>query len=236
MNASEAPAVPTTAETPVDLMAPPETDTRAITEQPDEGPQPREANQADWTTIGSLIVALLSLALLYRQLQQNRLSHERQLRAYLAVRPLGVTKLIGSDFVLGQVLLRNVGSTLAKNVSLEVNAGIEPHRNRTEFRVGGDTEIVARALQPGDEMPQGSGNSLLFGDIQSPANHIYIWGVAHYDDGFGKRRFTRFCHRYACASHDRAAFRKAQAKGVREALTIIGADKARLNEIGNDAD
>ena len=190
-----------------------------------------------WVTLASLAIAVCALLGLKAQISQNRRSSERQLRAYLAVKPLGVVKLIGSENMLGQVLLKNVGSTLATNVALEVNAAIEPgRRERTDFPVGGDPKHMPRGLQPGDEMAQGSKNSLQLADVQATGDFIFIWGVAHYDDGFGQRRFTRFCHRYSCASYDRAAFRKASDKGVRESLTIIASDKARLNEIGNDAD
>lgn len=236
---------PSGSEQPPESQLEPAASANAFTEQPEQThPEVQNAQEGIefwtaaifWATLASVAVAGVALWGLIAQLRNNRRSAEQQLRAYLAIKPLGIVKLIGSRHVLGQVLLKNVGSTLAKNVSLEVHAALDTFKGRESFPVGGDTKEVPRALQPGDEMPQGSKNTILMNDIQAAENYIYIWGVAHYDDGFSNRRFTRFCHRYACASHDRDAYRKAGAKGVREALILISPDKARLNDTGNDAD
>jgi hypothetical protein len=55
-------------------------------------------------------------------------------------------------------------------------------------------------------------------------NDLFVWGIVTYDDGFGKQRFTRFCHVY---------FTKNIIKRLGETLP---AKSARLYEHGNDAD
>jgi hypothetical protein len=51
---------------------------------------------------------------------------------------------------------------------------------------------------------------------------LYVWGVVRYKDGFGKPRFTKFCHRYNMNA---------------EANLSIRRDDARHHEYGsNDAD
>ena len=62
--------------------------------------------------------------------------------------------------------------------------------------------------------------------------YVFVWGIAHYDDGYGCRRFTRFCHRYAAASHNREVIHR---RLVPKTVTIIDADKARYHTEGNDA-
>jgi hypothetical protein len=55
---------------------------------------------------------------------------------------------------------------------------------------------------------------------------LYVWGAASYRDGFGKRRFTRFCHRYNCVNFTQHP----QLGGI-----AIDAVHARYHRLGNDA-
>jgi hypothetical protein len=55
-------------------------------------------------------------------------------------------------------------------------------------------------------------------------NSLFVWGIVTYDDGFGKQRFTRFCHVY-------------DTKNIIKKLGVtLPAENAELNEYGNDAD
>ena len=63
--------------------------------------------------------------------------------------------------------------------------------------------------------------------ILNPGGFIYVWGQLRYDDGFGERRFTNYCHRY-----NRETLR--QLKGSTQ--HGIPAIYARFHESCNDAD
>jgi hypothetical protein len=58
-----------------------------------------------------------------------------------------------------------------------------------------------------------------------PEGFIYVWGQVCYDDGFGRRRFTKYCHRY-----NRRVLRRLDDGGYG-----IPERDARFHEYGNDA-
>jgi hypothetical protein len=126
-----------------------------------------------------------------------------ELRARISVFAGGVNQLIGEDHGMGHVALKNVGKLPARNVSLWVDMMLSDYRE-AKFDVPPDDEKVARVVQPGTEMSQGSKTLIHLLDLRTANRYAYVWGVAYYDDGYGRRRFTRFCHRYATRAHDRA--------------------------------
>jgi hypothetical protein len=83
-------------------------------------------------------------------------------------------------------------------------------------------------------MNQGTYDYLPVDDIMTAGKYIYVHGIAYYTDGFNKRRYTRFCHRYATASFNRSA--RSFGDNPTETVILIGADKARYYETGNDSD
>jgi hypothetical protein len=171
-----------------------------------------------------------------------------ELRAYLSVLPGGINQLIRSHFAMGHVLVRNVGKLPARNVWVEVSMRIDDRddlggaslRDDVMYSVSVDPKefdpnfSVDRAIQPGTEMRQGSAekDEIHILDIENqPPRHIYVWGVAYYDDG-SKRRFTRFRHRYAIASRVRRDDWGHLSDTTREIITV---DKARFHPFGNSA-
>ena len=86
-------------------------------------------------------------------------------------------------------------------------------------------------------MQQGSRDTLHTVSITKAKEYIFVWGMACYDDGYGKRRTTHFCHRYDTASYNRAvaSFNSGFIDPV-ETIPIITHDKARYHEYGNAAD
>ena len=166
---------------------------------------------------------------------------ERQLRAYLSGIPSGINQLIDSNEGIGLVTIRNVGRLPARNVAVHVYMKIADERI-DDFPVPEDDETVNRVIQPRAEMVQGSKGPLLHvRDLCTSGKYVYVWGVAYYDDGYGCRRFARFCHRYAAASHNREVVAILNREIVGKAAApktrhIIDADKARYHTEGNDAD
>ena len=152
---------------------------------------------------------------------------ETQLRAYLSVIPAGVNPLVGNIEGMGHVIVRNVGKTPAHGVRVRAHMFQTTDLNHPLWKVDPDTERPERSIQPDAEMRRGSDEKLPVEELCRPGKYIYVWGVVYYDDGYGNRRSTRFCHTYQSASFNRG----------REAnMPIISVDKARYHHFGNDAD
>jgi hypothetical protein len=67
-------------------------------------------------------------------------------------------------------------------------------------------------------------------NIKVNSLYCFVWGIVYYDDGFGQKCFTRFCHRYnaECYRHIREGF-------------FIGkwglvSEGAKYHQWGNEAD
>jgi hypothetical protein len=171
-----------------------------------------------------------------------------ELRAYLSVIPAGINELIGSQQAMGHVEIRNVGKLLARDVWVQVKMGIDdrhdqktiPDERADVFWVADDPKVrnpsfgVDRAIHPGTQMRQGAAekDTIAVADLLAQRHrYVYVWGVVYYDDGY-QRRFTRFRHRYAIASH---VSRDDWDQPARETREIIAADKARFHPFGNSA-
>ena len=63
-------------------------------------------------------------------------------------------------------------------------------------------------------------------DSTGDPKFLYVWGLASYRDGFGRKRKTKFCHCYNWGA------REVPAGGG----THIRADHARYHDFGNEAD
>jgi hypothetical protein len=142
-------------------------------------------------------------------------------RAYISVEPNGITPHYNKgDRVVASVIFRNVGHLPARNVRWY--GKIE----KRGFSFGDDYESF-----PTDEpfegkivLPPGTQTSVELGAITTEilGTMAFIWGIVTYDDGFGKTRYTRFCHRYR-TRHLTA-----------ETFNLSGRDAA-LHRYGNDA-
>jgi hypothetical protein len=185
----------------------------------------------------SLLIGIAGAGLLIWTLCETRQTTRRQLRAYLAVKPMGINVLIGSHRAIGQVVLENAGATPAFNVFLEVRMAFGD-KDRSDFYVSVDPREIDRTLHPGAPMPMGSGDYLTLSKVNGAGKFIYVWGVAYYSDTFRRRRWTRFCHRYNTGSRDQDAINSALATANRpkEAHIIFSPGKARYHQYGNDAD
>jgi hypothetical protein len=143
-------------------------------------------------------------------------------RAYLSVEPLGVhpwrekTKIE----VVGHIGIRNVGRLPANQVCWFVDSQFSSDETFQPPGPGGlDGPIVvppgSTARQGGPHKPDSDGSTF-----------FYVWGIVEYSDGFRKRRWTKFCHRYNCA-----AFEDARGDGRK-----IDAIYGRYHQNGNSTD
>jgi hypothetical protein len=179
-----------------------------------------------------------------RQANDAGRASARELRAYISVVPLGINRLAGKEFGMGHVGVRNVGKLPARNVAVVVRMEGADWRTAV-FDVPPDLPPTDRVVQPGAEMRQGSRDEIGIGALCAADNYTFVWGVVYYDDGYGVRRFTRFCHRYHGASYTRRphlGFVRSEDTVNANALMnewerqpIIDPEKARYHESGNDA-
>ncbi len=174
-------------------------------------------------------------------------SAERQDRAYLTVEPGGINRT-KSDRAVGDVIVRNVGRIPAKNVKTYVR--IKSAHSKDVGKLGWPTDGVDsdRAIQPGGEMRRSSTGTTAIKNIDDPKVYVYVWGIVNYDDGFGRNRFTRFCHRYpgAWTTRRKLPERKISRDDPRSFLAmrieseyadeLIPARFARHQDHDNDAD
>jgi hypothetical protein len=147
------------------------------------------AQLAAWLSGASFAAVLIALYLAFRSNGIARDTAKHQLRAYLAVKPMGINLLIGSHKVIGQVALENMGSTPAYNVSLKVRMDICDEKDRISFEFPEDIEKTDRAVHPGLQMPQGSFDNPNLSKINMAGKYAYVWGVVYYSDAFWEATF-----------------------------------------------
>jgi hypothetical protein len=159
-----------------------------------------------------------------RQLKHLADTAERQLRAYVNVKPLGINPFTPEDRIVGHVAFHNTGKVWAKNVENFIDIKHDPCGNlgeeaftysnfdegkniigpRAEIRRG--TKWVDRSAIPKD-------------------GWLYVWGTVRYNDGFRDGRVTKFCHRYPC-----------ERLIPTEGGSMIKKKHARYHGCGNEAD
>ncbi len=143
----------------------------------------------------SIATALLTL-LAFMQWRGNR----RLQRAYISAEPHGVRSIRGAEsLILSHIAFHNVGQTTAREIVCRIKA---EWSSDDKFK---PPRIEKKELEGTYIIPAG--------------------GSIHYQDGFGGRRFTDFCHRYHHNSMvNYNGFYKADP------------DEARHHDHGNDAD
>jgi len=139
-------------------------------------------------------------------------------RAYLSVEPGGTEQTVvdRGDRVAAKIVIRNVGHLPARNVRFCGDAG----------RREGIDDFPLKELFPGKiVLAPGATSTQAVATIFAPqvGNSTYVWGIVTYDDGFGRARFTRFCHRY-------------RTKAFLNSIFELPGEAAEIHECGNDAD
>jgi hypothetical protein len=216
-----------------------------------------QENMAAWAGrmfgigLGELLVTFLGVVLVAFTLRATRRAASaaegtlteikgnarKELRAYLSVEADGINTFItsGEKRCIGHVKIRNVGKIPAKNVFASVDITLNNTRDFSPSPIP-DNPAIERSIQPDAFMRQGSKHQPPVSEVQRSERFSFVWGTVWYDDGYGERRYTRFCHRYHGASHSPDEY---QDIGGLQTLvtpyTIIKADKARYHEHGNDS-
>jgi hypothetical protein len=161
------------------------------------------------------------------------LSTQRQLRAYLAVEPGGIIQRTAEYNVSGYVFVRNVGKVPAQGVSVKIHLLPSVDKNPKFPPFDRDIELAMRAIQPSAKMRQGSADQIDINEATKVGQYLFVWGTVFYHDGFDKRRFTNFCHRYWTDDHNRYHH---SGEAVSGSVTVISYEKARYHTEGNNSD
>jgi hypothetical protein len=184
-----------------------------------------------WMKPGELALVIVTLLLFGATAGLVWVAHwtaERQLRAYLRVIPKGMDSMT-TQHVLGHVIFENAGNISATDVwwiikgPTKGNGGWQPTALTNEDCTRGPTVISVKG-----EFRRGT--AAILPERPEKNEYWFIWGRAHYLDGFNKRRFINFCHSYPAA---RIVMDK-------EPFGTIGysirAKYARQHDYGNEAD
>jgi hypothetical protein len=174
----------------------------------------------DWTTVFTGLLVLVTGGLVGVGWQQIHDARVLQ-RAYVSALPGGISTTTRGE-LLAHVEFKNVGhlpasqlKSLLKFTASDDGDWSPPHVDDKDLRPAG-------VLPIGISVTTGSHG---IGVPQPWTKHLYAWGRVTYVDGFGKERWTNFCHRYNTE--------------VREAKTgggsLIRKEYGRHHEYGNDA-
>ncbi len=114
-------------------------------------------------------------------------------RAYISVEPMGLWPQ-GVTEMNPLYKIKNAGRLPAQNIRWFGYARLDTDKDATTFKINeadlyGDNILAAEA-----------GMTHGVGAMAINAPFIFVWGIIRYDDGFGKQRFTKFCHRYNTAA------------------------------------
>jgi hypothetical protein len=152
-------------------------------------------------------------------------------RAYISVKPLGIHPFISEDGtssteIVGHVNIVNVGR-LPAHIWFSPDQPFinwSPSDNLKEADLPCEEDVFVGVLGPAGEMPVGTGSWPK--DCIGKQGYFYVWGRVDYLDGFGRERFTKFCHRYPSIPYDLSA----------DGSKSIAVKHARYHQHGNDAD
>jgi len=178
--------------------------------------------------IATVIIAIYTVVLARVARRQTKDTRILQ-RAYLSVLPGGIHILNDRMTGVAHIEIHNGGNLPATRTKWFIDHSLETHG---DWDVGKIDVRLARtggnAVSPKTTMRQG-GPAITIGpdDVRHQDGlFLYVWGAVTYRDGFRKRRFTRFCHRYNCANftHD-----------PQLGAVAIDAMHARYHHLGNDA-
>jgi hypothetical protein len=178
--------------------------------------------------IATVIIAIYTIVLARVARRQTKDTRILQ-RAYLSVLPGGIHILNNQLIGVAHIEIHNGGNLPATRTKWFINHSLEGYG---DLEIG---EIDVRLTRTGDNTVSPKTTMRLGGppitigpdDLRHQDGlFLYVWGAASYRDGFGKRRFTRFCHRYNCVNFTQHP----QLGGI-----AIDAVHARYHRLGNDA-
>ena len=183
----------------------------------------------DWMlVIFTGLLAIFTVSLWYTQRKHTKILQ----RAYIAAEPLGVHLMENESELVGHVGMKNAGRLPARKVSWFVNIHASESGEERDSLFPFQHTRGNSMIEPGSTATRGSAkgvqvqalNEFCAAPERERSAYLYVWGAIQYDDGFKRRRTTRFCHRYNWMSRRQEGNRY-----------VIDAADARYHEFGNAA-
>jgi hypothetical protein len=161
---------------------------------------------AAFTVVIAIATVVLAIATIRLWVSTNRLAEgaeqtsQRQLRAYVSVRPLTVLNFVSGEKIRVSLRVLNHGQVPASN--MHSNYRIEllpPNPLNRHIQRGPENQkdTVEFSVFPRDRGTLVFHSDFLLSEddrkaVLSGSKHIHVWGVTTYDDGFAAQRTTRF--------------------------------------------
>jgi hypothetical protein len=189
-----------------------------------------------WFSTDKLWEATKKLAIDAENTAQNQAADTRILqRAYIRVDPAGIGPSRGESKCHPNIIIKNAGNLPARHVRWCITWIVDKNDRRSDLPIEHLTVEGDNTMPPKAKMLQG-GPIIYLGDGPNELRnerglYLYIWGAVFFEDGFGKDRTTRFCHRYNTVNLDKAYDKGGVLRGRK-----IDASEARFNRHGNEAD
>jgi hypothetical protein len=149
------------------------------------------------TSVATAFLAFITGGLVYVAWLQIRTS-KAQLRAHIIVDGLGV-KPFKAGGSAADYFIKNVGQMPATKVEWWIKAEFSEDGRRMNFPIEWTDTYGQFVIAPGVKMIR----KWEFDSTQSEITNfltkkwvLYIWGEVQYLDGFSRKRWTKFCHRY----------------------------------------
>jgi hypothetical protein len=127
----------------------------------------------------------------------------QQMRAYISVDVGTATYQENTLKFAASPVLANTGFTPARKVSYWISADILPGNTSTDFNFPvGEAKVTDVGMSPRQSYVVNGVVSKFYPDpevaqiIKGDAERLFVWGVVTYEDVFGGRWDTRFCHSY----------------------------------------
>ena len=192
----------------------------------------RIANYTWWLTFCTGALVFVTAGLVYLGWRQEG-HFKRAERAYIAVEPQGVIPFAAVGNSIIHVSIKNVGTIPARNVSWRVLGEACGNGRREDFPID-EAKMSGNNVVPKGTVMNYNQTAILdeqsFTNIRGHGCFYYVWGMVRYNDGFGVKRFTRFCHRYNGTAYVHIR------EGAHNGEWGILPDGAKYHQWGNDAD
>ena len=135
--------------------------------------------------------------------------------------------------LIGHVVFENTGRLPASNFRWRIKIDSDGRKDDWFPQKLTSADLEGEAVLPvGAKWTMGS--KKLEREPEGRWEYIYVWGRVEYTDGFGRGRFTNFCHRYPWANRTSAVI-GFQDTGS-DVVTRIDGSYARFHKNGNETD
>jgi hypothetical protein len=193
------------------------------------------AGHAEGVFIGISAIATIFIAIFTYTLRTatvdlgERQSKEMKIleRAHLIVEGDGISPF-SAPWSVAHYTIQNVGRMPARDVQWVIEAKMSYNPTRDSFRIDWNRRSGKWVVAPGVDMKRRYEFELTARDVADFCTDdsyiLYVWGKVQYTDGFGKIRWTKFCHRYGLGVNVRTELKQSKITRARMAYHQHGND------------